>query len=180
MDNTMQAVVNYGSEPGSVELREVPIPEIGDEDVLLRVQAVGICGSDVHQWQGSHSWPVNYPCVLGHEFSGEVIQRGARVREFLEGDRVTSETAAVIDPTSPLARTGNYNLDPMRLGFGYGVDGAMTSYVRVPERCLHHLPDGLAFEIAALTEPCCVAYNAVCASSTVKPGDDVIDRKSVV
>lgn len=170
----MYAVVNYGSERGSVELREVPVPEIGEEDVLLRVRAVGICGSDVHQWQGSHSWPVNYPCILGHEFSGEVIRRGARVREFVEGDRVTSETAAVIDPTSPLSRMGSYHLDPKRLGFGYGVDGAMTTYVRVPERCLHRLPEGLAFEAAALTEPCCVAYNAVCASSTVKPGDDVL------
>jgi alcohol dehydrogenase/L-iditol 2-dehydrogenase len=174
MDQSMQAVVNYGSEPGSVELREVPVPEIGDEDVLLRVRAVGICGSDVHQWQGSHSWPVNYPCVLGHEFSGEIVERGERVREFREGDRVTSETAAVIDPTSPLSRSGHYNLDPARLGFGYGVDGAMTSYVKVPERCLHHLPDGLAYETAALTEPCCVAFNAVCAGSTVKPGDDVL------
>lgn len=170
----MQAVVNFGGEPGSVELREVAVPTIGDEDVMLRVQAVGVCGSDVHQWQGSHSWPVNYPCILGHEFSGEVVQRGERVRTFQEGDRVTSETAAVIDPASPMSRSGNYNLDPSRLGFGYGVDGAMTSYVRVPERCLHELPGGLSFEIAALTEPCCVAYNAVCESSRMKPGDDVL------
>lgn len=170
----MQAVVNYGAEPGSVELREVPVPDIGEEDVLLQVRAVGICGSDVHQWQGSHSWPVNYPCVLGHEFSGVVVKAGSRVKEFQEGDRVTSETAAVIDPSSPLTREGNYQLDPSRLGFGYGVDGAMTSFVRVPERCLHHVPGSLPFETAALTEPCCVAYSAVCAHSTVKPGDDVL------
>ena len=174
MPKTMPAVVNFGSEPGSVELREVPVPEIGEEDVLLAVRAVGICGSDVHQWQGSHSWPVNYPCVLGHEFGGVVERVGSRVREFKEGDRVVSETAAVIDPTSPLSRAGNYQLDPSRLGFGYGVDGAMTSYVRVPERCLHHVPAGLPFESAALTEPCCVAYSAVCAHATVKPGDDVL------
>ncbi len=170
----MEAVVNYGSEPGSVEMRDVPVPEIGEEDVLLEVRAVGVCGSDVHQWQGSQSWPVNYPCVLGHEFSGVVAAAGDRVKEFQEGDRVTSETAAVIDPSSPLTREGNYQLDPSRLGFGYGVDGAMTSHVRVPERCLHRIPDELPFETAAMTEPCCVAYSAVCAQSTVKPGDDVL------
>ena len=174
MEGNMPAVVNYGSEPGSVELREVPIPKIGETDVLLEVRAVGICGSDVHQWQGSHSWPVNYPCVLGHEFSGLVVAMGSRVDEFREGDRVTSETAAVIDPHSPLTRAGAYHLDPSRLGFGYGVDGAMTSFVRVPERCLHRLPDGLPFEVAALTEPCCVAYSAVCAETSIKPGDDVL------
>lgn len=174
MSQKMTAVVNFGPEPGSVELREVPVPEIGEEDVLLAVRAVGVCGSDVHQWQGSHSWPVNYPVVLGHEFGGVVKEVGSRVREFKEGDRVVSETAAVIDLSSPLTRSGNYHLDPSRKGFGYGVDGAMTSFVRVPERCLHHVPAGLPLETAALTEPCCVAYSAVCVQATVKPGDDVL------
>ncbi len=59
------------------------------------------------------------------------------MRGFEEGDRVVSETAAVIDTASPYSRQGLYNLDPNRLGFGYGVDGAMTRFVKVPERCLH-------------------------------------------
>ena len=66
----MIGLVNYAKEPHSVELRELPIPEIGEEDVLLRVQAVGICGSDLHQYKGRQSWQVNYPVVLGHEFAG--------------------------------------------------------------------------------------------------------------
>jgi L-iditol 2-dehydrogenase len=171
---TMPALVNYSSEPLSVELREIAVPTIGARDVLLEVGAVGVCGSDVHQWRGMHSWAVNYPVVLGHEFCGTVIATGAEVKAFKEGDRVVSETAAVIDETSPYTRQGLYNLDPGRKGFGYGVDGAMTSYVRVPERCLHHLPDGVSFEKAALTEPCCVAYNAVCVNARVRPGDAVL------
>lgn len=171
---SMQAVVNYAPDPRSVEVRDVAVPEIGDRDVLLEVRAVGVCGSDVHQWVGSHSWPVNYPCTLGHEFSGVVARKGDRVRSFEAGDRVTSETAAVIDPDSPLSRQGRYNLDPSRLGFGYGVDGAMAPYVRVPERCLHRLPEGLSFERAALTEPCSVAYNATCVQARVNPGDHVL------
>jgi alcohol dehydrogenase/L-iditol 2-dehydrogenase len=170
----MPALVNYARKPLAVELREVTLPAIGDRDVLLRVGAVSVCGSDLHQWRASHSWPVNYPCILGHEFSGTVAQIGSAVTHFKEGDRVVSETAAVIDEVSPLSRAGLYNLDPARRGFGYGVDGAMTEYVRVPERCLHRLPADLVFEKAALTEPCCVAYNAVCVNGRVRPGDTVL------
>ncbi|MDA8292031.1 MAG: zinc-binding dehydrogenase [Actinomycetota bacterium] len=171
---TMQAVVNYAASPRSVELREVSIPEIGEEDVLVSVRAVGVCGSDVHQYEASHSWNVNYPVILGHEFSGVVVGTGARVAAFAEGDRVTSETAAVLDPRSPFVRSGRYNLDPARQGFGYGVDGAMAGFVRVPERCLHLLPASLGFEVAALAEPCAVAYNTVCVTSRVRPGDAVV------
>jgi len=174
MNGTMHGLVNYAREPFSVELREVPVPQIGDRDVLLQVGAVSVCGSDLHQWRGSHGWPVNYPCILGHEFCGMVLMTGARVERFKEGDRVVSETAAVIDEESPLSRAGLYNLDPARRGFGYGVDGAMTQFVRVPERCLHRIPAGLSFEKAALTEPCCVSYNAVCVNGRVRPGDTVL------
>lgn len=174
MSELMPAVVNYSREPFSVELREVPVPEISERDVLLRVGAVSVCGSDVHQWRGSASWPVNYPCILGHEFGGTVAKTGNRLTKFKEGDRVVSETAAVIDESSPLSRSGLYNLDPARRGFGYGVDGAMAHYVRVPERCLHSIPESLEFYKAALTEPCCVAYNAVCVNGRVRPGDHVL------
>ena len=168
------AVVNFSSEPHSVELREFARPEPGPDDVLLAVEAVGVCGSDLHQWTGSHSWKVNYPVVLGHEFGGRIAQLGANVRGWSEGDRVVSETAAVIDPNSPLTREGLYNLDPTRRGFGYGVDGAMTRHVRVPARCLHRVPEKLPMEHAALTEPCCVAYNAVIHNARVHPGDRVV------
>jgi len=174
MKSTMPGLVNYAVAPRSVELREVPIPTIGPKDVLLKVEAVSICGSDLHQWLGSLSWKVNYPCILGHEFGGTIVQSGTEVKTFKEGDRVVSETAAVIDERSPYSRRGLYNLDPTRLGFGYGVNGAMTQFVRVPERCLHSVPQDLPFEKAALTEPCSVAYNAVCVNGHVRPGDHVL------
>ncbi|KAB7733024.1 alcohol dehydrogenase catalytic domain-containing protein [Rudanella paleaurantiibacter] len=168
------AVVNYAPERGSVEIRELDCPTIGDDDVLLEVAAVGVCGSDLHQWTADHSWPVNYPVVLGHEFGGHIIQLGKRVVGWQEGDRVVSETAAIIDPNNPMSRQGLYNLDPTRKGFGYGVNGAMTRYVRVPARCLHRVPDSLPFEQACLTEPCCVAFNAVVENTRLKPGDRVL------
>jgi alcohol dehydrogenase/L-iditol 2-dehydrogenase len=149
-------------------------PLIGEEDVLLEVVNVGVCGSDLHQWTADHSWPVNYPVVLGHEFGGHIIEVGKRVTGWKEGDRVVSETAAVIDINNPMSRRGLYNLDPTRKGFGYGVNGAMTRFVKVPSRCLHRIPDQLSFEQACLTEPCCVAYNAVVENAHIKPGDRVV------
>jgi alcohol dehydrogenase/L-iditol 2-dehydrogenase len=169
----MLGLVNYAKDPHSVELRELPVPDIGEEDVLFKVQAVGICGSDLHQYTGKQSWPVNYPVVLGHEFAGHIAQVGSRVSGFKEGDRVVSETAAVLPSDSAYIRQGLYNLEPKRLGFGYGVNGAMAPFVKVPARCLHHVPSTLALEKASLTEPCCVAYNAVCVNSHIRPGDTV-------
>ena len=168
------AVINFAPEKGSVEIREIDRPTIGSNEVLLEVANVGVCGSDLHQWTADHSWPVDYPVVLGHEFGGHIIELGAEVEGWREGDRVVSETAAIIDSNNPMTRRGLYNLDPTRKGFGYGVDGAMTRFVRVPSRILHHVPDQLPFEQACLTEPCCVAYNAVVRNARIEPGDRIV------
>jgi len=168
------AVVNFAPAKGSVELREVEIPNPGSQDVLVEVAAVSVCGSDLHQWTGNQSWAVNYPVILGHEFAGTIAAVGDAVSSWKVGERVVSETAARINPDSPLTRQGLYNLDPGRQGFGYDVDGAMTRFVRVPARCVHRVPANVGFEAAALTEPCCVAYNAVVNQSRIRPGDRVL------
>ena len=171
---TQPAVVHYALAPLAVELREIPIPPVADDEVLLQVGAVSVCGSDVHQSRNTHSWPVNLPVVLGHEFGGTVAAVGKSVRGFREGDRVVSETAARICGDCLLCRSGRYNLCPSRKGFGYGIDGAMARYVSVASRCLHHVPDTLPFDIACLAEPHAVAFNAMCVNSTVRPGDTVV------
>jgi L-iditol 2-dehydrogenase len=171
---TDQAVVNYGPKPHSVELMDVPVATIDDDQVLLEVESVGVCGSDLHMWTAQQSWEVNYPVVLGHEFCGTICQLGKNVRNWREGDRVVSETAAVVDPNSPLTRQGLYNLDPGRLGFGARVDGAMRRYVPVPSRILHRMPDGMTFDQAALTEPSCVAYSAMVTNVRIRPGDRIV------
>jgi len=171
----MMAVVHYALREGAVELREVPAPAaIADDEVLLRTGAIGVCGSEVHQYHNTQSWPVNVPVILGHEFCGVVAQVGRAVQGLREGDRVASETAARICGQCAYCRSGDYNLCPKRLGFGYGVDGAMADWVKVPARCLHRLPDSVSFEKAALTEPCCVAYNATCIQTRIRPGDSVL------
>lgn len=171
----MAAVVHYALEPGAVELREVPRPaEVADDEVLLETRAVGVCGSEIHQYHNTQSWPVRVPVILGHEFCGVVARVGRDVRGFREGDRVVSETAARICGECYYCRSGEYNLCPKRLGFGYGLDGAMADCVRVPTRCLHHLPDAVSFEKAALAEPCAVAYNATCVKTSLRAGDSVL------
>ena len=171
---THPAVVHYALEPHAVELREIPVPEVGEGEVLLQVGGVSVCGSDVHQSRNTHSWAVNVPVVLGHEFGGTVARVGAGVRGFRDGDRVVSETAAYICGSCLLCRSGRYNLCPSRKGFGYGLDGAMAQWVRVPARCLHKIPDSLPFDIACLTEPHAVAYQTICVNSLIRPGDLVV------
>lgn len=171
MNATQPAVVHYALEPGAVELREMPVPEIGDDDVLLQVGAASVCGSEIHQVHNTHSWPVEVPVILGHEFAGTVAAVGQRVKSFKEGDRVVSETAASICGECVPCRSGRYNLCPQRKGFGVLHHGGMASYVRVPARCLHLIPDQLPFKYAALTEPCSVAYHAMCVNTAIRPGD---------
>lgn len=170
----MKAIVNYDPKPGSVELQEIAEPKLREGEVLVRVRAVGVCGSDIHQFHGTQSWPVNYPVVLGHEFAGAIAAVGEGVTGWQTGDRVTCETAAFICGECVLCRTGRYNLCPKRLGYGYGTHGAMTHYVRAPIRILHRVPNSVSFEDAAMTEPCCVAANAVIELSNPKPGDLIV------
>ncbi len=171
----MQAVVQYALKPMGVELRQVEPPgSLADDEVLLATRAVGICGSEVHQYHNTHSWPVRVPVILGHEFAGVVSRVGGRVRGFSEGDRVVSETAARICGRCAYCRVGEYNLCPERQGFGYNLDGGMAEFVAVPARCLHCLPDSIPFEKAALVEPCSVAYNATCVKTRIGAGDSVL------
>lgn len=172
---TQPAVTCFGPARYSVEIREIPLPTIGEDQVLVEVANVGVCGSDLHMWLGDQSWTIPYPLVLGHEFSGIIRETGARVSpQWKPGDRVVSETAAIIDPNSPMSRRGLYNLDPRRRGFGGAVDGAMTRLVAVPERILHRVPPTVSLEAAALTEPCCVAFNAAVKNAEIEPGDRVL------
>lgn len=169
----MKAVVKYGRGDREVELREVPEPAPAAGEVLLKVKAAGVCGSDIEMW---HNW-INIPTVpviQGHEFCGVVEEVGAGVTSFQRGDRVVSETASSICGECEYCRAGEYNQCPGRLGFGAGRDGAFTSYVRVPTRCLHRIPANVSDEHAALTEPGCVAYNALTVKSEIRPGEPVL------
>ncbi len=170
----MLAVVKYGQKDGMVELRDVSIPQIGDEDILLEVKAAGICGSDIEMWHNNFTYIVNTPVIQGHEFCGIIADTGRSVTKWKKGDRVISETSAYVCGNCYFCRSGDYNMCPRRLGYGYGVDGAFTRFVKVRQEILHPIPAGLSFEEAAITEPICVAHNALVVRSRIQAGDTVV------
>jgi L-iditol 2-dehydrogenase len=170
----MKAVVYYERADKAIEVRDVPLPTIGPEECLVRVEYCGICGSELHMYHGQLNVLARPPVVLGHEWCGEIVEVGERVRGFAVGDRVACETAAETCGTCVLCRSGEYNLCPERRAFGFALDGAFTNYVSARYTLLHHIPEGVSYKAAAMAEPICVAYNAVIEKSRLRPGDVVV------
>jgi L-iditol 2-dehydrogenase len=170
----MKAVVKYENKPNATELRDVPVPEIGPNDVLVEVAYVGVCGTDPHMHRGTVLFAFNCPFILGHEFAGKITKVGEQVGNWKIGDRVTAETHADYCGHCALCRTNNYHLCKQRKGFGFHLDGAFTKCVKVPSRILHRVPDNVSLKAASLTEPFCVAYKSVICNSTLNPGDTVV------
>jgi L-iditol 2-dehydrogenase len=144
--------------------KEMPEPEIGENEVLVQVKACGICGSDVHGMDGS-SGRRHPPLIMGHEASGIIVQRGERVNDFSKGDRVTFDST-IYCGTCFYCRQGIINLCDNRRVLGvapaeYRQHGAFAEYVAVPEHILYRLPDGLSFVQAAMVEPVSIAFHAV-------------------
>jgi L-iditol 2-dehydrogenase len=142
---------------------DVPLPEIGPQDVLIRVKACGICGSDVHGMDGSTGRRIP-PIIMGHEASGLIEQIGSGINEWKEGERVTFDST-VVTRQDFYSQKGIFNLSDFRKVFGvscgeYRQNGAFAEYVAVPQSVLYRLPEGLNFEQAAMTEPVSVAFHA--------------------
>ena len=148
---------------GQLEVQELPRPEVGPRDVLVRVMACGICGSDVHGMDGSTGRRIP-PIVMGHEASGVVESVGAAVTSFAAGDRVTFDST-IYNPDSFFSRRGLVNLCDDRRVLGvscedYRRDGAFAELVAVPSHIVYRLPWGMTFEQAALVEPVSIAVHA--------------------
>jgi L-iditol 2-dehydrogenase len=147
-----------------LELVDLPIPEIGPGDVLVRVQACGVCGSDIHGYDGSSGRRVP-PLVMGHEAAGIIARTGSDVRGFSEGDPVTFDSMVSCGHCH-FCRRGQTNLCDNRQVVGVSTgdwkrNGAFAEYVAVPARILYRLPAGLPFPRAALIEAVSVAVHAV-------------------
>ncbi|MFH1006413.1 MAG: zinc-binding dehydrogenase [Candidatus Latescibacterota bacterium] len=170
----MKAVVKFGQENDMVALRDEPIPSPSDQEILLDVKAAGICGSDIEMWRHRFTYRVNTPVIQGHEFCGVIAETGRAVVGWKVGDRVVSETSAFVCGACRYCLSGDYNMCPSRLGFGYGTNGAFARYVAVRQQILHRIPEALSFEEAAIIEPACVAYNALVVRSRIRPGDSVV------
>ena len=148
---------------GQLEIQDVPAPGIGPRDVLVRVMACGICGSDVHGMDGSTGRRIP-PIVMGHEAAGRVESVGAQVTSFQAGDRVTFDST-IYNPESFFSRRGLVNLCDDRRVLGvscedYRQNGAFAELVAVPSHILYSLPPGMTFEQAAMVEPVSIAVHA--------------------
>ena len=153
--------------------KDVPEPEISDDDVLVRVKACGICGSDVHGMDGSTGRRIP-PLIMGHEASGVIEKTGKNVKGWNIGDRVTFDST-VYPLNDWYTLHGLYNLSDNRQVLGvspgsYRRNGAFAEYVAVPGHILYRIPDNVSFEQAAMVEPVAIALHAVNLSG-LKPGE---------
>lgn len=152
------------SEYNKLQVAEVPVPEANAGEVLVRVEACGICGSDVHGYDGSSGRRIP-PIVMGHEAAGVVARVGAGVSGFKEGDRVTFDSTIYCGECK-YCRDDEANLCERRQVLGvscgeYRRAGAFAEFVAVPARIMHKLPDNVSFAEAAMVEPISVALHAV-------------------
>ena len=147
-----------------LEMQDVPVPKIGPEDVLVKVGACGICGSDIHGMDGS-TGRRRPPIIMGHEAAGTIVERGRDVQGWAEGDRVTFDSTIYCGKCR-FCRAGKINLCNNRRVLGvscedYRQDGAFAQLVAVPQHILYRLPAAVSFERAAMVEPVSIALHAV-------------------
>ncbi|ARR55216.1 alcohol dehydrogenase [Rhizorhabdus wittichii DC-6] len=174
MNETMRAAVLEG--PGKIAVKDVPMPEIGEADVLIRVVNCGICGSDVHSFKtGLYVKPGQ---VMGHEFMGHIAMVGDKVDGMAVGDRVTGFSASICGECDACKR-GQYILCAKLFtgSTGYGLAGAFAEYVKIENALLgsnvHKLPDTIDDISAAMIEPVSVGV-AAAVQANVQPGDKVV------
>lgn len=170
----MKAFVKLERKYGAVELKEVvkPIPQ-GDQ-VLVKVMATAICGSDLHAYEYPSGYEfMNIPVTLGHEYGGIVEAIGEDVSQFKVGDRVMGESNQYCGKCDNCHK-GRTNICMGSKMTGLHLDGGMAEYILIPERIVHFIPDGVSFAEAALAQPCAVSFHAIFDRSDIKPGDDVV------
>jgi 2-desacetyl-2-hydroxyethyl bacteriochlorophyllide A dehydrogenase len=144
-------------EPRQATIRELDIPTIAADEVLVRSRNVGICHSDFELYEGRYIIPVSYPIIPGHEWSGEVAEVGTGVTTFRAGDRVVGEC---------VVNNGDDH-------FGFSISGADAEYFVAKASWLHRIPEELSFSQGAFVEPFSVAYNASVAAGGIDASDEV-------
>lgn len=152
---------------------DAPVPEIGPDDVLVKVHKTGICGTDVHiyNWDDWAQKTVPVPMITGHEYAGEIVEIGTDVTKYKIGQRVSGE-GHVVGMNSRASRAGKYHLDPNTKGIGVNIPGAFAEYVAIPAFNIIALPDTIDDEIGAILDPLGNAVHTALAFDLV--GEDVI------
>lgn len=169
----MKAVMKV--EPGydKMLLKTIPELEVQKNQVKIKVAYTGICGTDIHTFTGQYKNPQT-PVVLGHEFSGIVVEVGKDVTKVKVGDKVTSETTFVTCGECDYCLEKDYNLCAHRKGIGTQINGSFAEYVISREESVHVLPDAVDLKAAALTEPLACCVHAALEKTVVKKEDKVL------
>jgi alcohol dehydrogenase len=149
----MKAAVFDGTE---INVKDVPKPILKDSQVLISVKAVGICGTDLAIVKGNLPTPT--PIILGHEFTGEVIELGKKVDPSWLGKRVTSEINSNVDYNCYFCKHGMYTQCTSRKALGIDIDGGLGEYIAVEEYLLHEIPKNISYQDATFIEPLAAAY----------------------
>jgi L-iditol 2-dehydrogenase len=169
----MKALVKTVKGPGNIEIRNIDIPKIPEDDwVLIKVKAAGVCGTDLHIWHDQ--FPYWAPVVLGHEFSGEIVDTGREVKDFKLGDRVVAEPHSLACGVCELCRQGKIQLCEHKRSPGWGINGAFADYIVMPSKLLHKIPENMSFELAALAEPMAIAVHQVAERGRIECQDFVV------
>lgn len=172
MSNGMKALVKAKAEPG-LWMERRPVPEIGPDDVLIKIRKTGICGTDIHIWNWDE-WAartVPVPLVTGHEFAGEIVEMGRNVEGLHIGQRCSGE-GHLIGRQSRQSRAGKFHLDPATRGIGVNEQGAFAEYLRLPAFNVVPLPDAIDDEIGAILDPLGNAVHTALSFDLV--GEDVL------
>ena len=168
----MKALAKTAAAPG-LEMIHAPIPEIGPDDVLIKIHKTGICGTDVHIWDWDE-WAaktVPVPLITGHEFAGEIVELGRNVTDLSLGQRVSGE-GHLIGKHSRQSRSGKFHLDPDTRGIGVNEQGAFAEYLKLPAFNAIPLPDAIDDEIGAILDPLGNAVHTALSFDLV--GEDVL------
>lgn len=168
----MKALVKTAAGFDNMQVMEVEAPKASEEEVLLKIKAVGVCGSDLHMYKGGTKCKI--PLILGHEFVGEIVELGEKVKGYSLGDIVVSESNKGACGVCKNCRSGKSHLCPEKRGFGYLSDGGMAEYLNVNYRLLHHAPKGVSVEECACIEPAAVITYAITERTKIDAEDIVL------
>jgi L-iditol 2-dehydrogenase len=168
----VKALVKTARGPGNLKILDVPEPLCGEDAVKIEVAYCGVCGTDIHILKDE--FPTHPPVIIGHEFSGTVVQIGSRVKKFKVGDRVVAENVCSTCGDCYLCRTGHYAICIQRGAQGLDLDGAFARYIVCKERNVYPIPSGVSLQEAALAEPLVCAVHAVLDQTKVGAGDVVL------
>ena len=152
--------------PGTIEFREVPVPAVREDQVLVKICRIGVCGSDIHVYHGKHPY-TSYPVVQGHEVAGEVMDKGARVKGISVGDRVTIQPQVVCGTCFPCTH-GQYHICDNLKVMGFQTTGTASEFFVVEAAKVLKLPRGMSFDFGAMVEPLAVGVHALGRGGPVK------------